>query len=140
MISNLPEYFDPNQEYYLDKINYNRIVDTDASECTLNCTDSLTVTLIDNGVRLILSRSLNFEPNALFELSVSFGAILTFDESKKNDFDWKAINLAEEFKENGEFAINNLMSRITLLIAQITSSYGQMPIILPPAMAGGTNN
>ena len=30
------------------------------------------------------------------------------------------------------------MSRISLQIAQITSSYGQVPLILPPAIAQGT--
>ena len=40
--------------------------------------------------------------------------------------------MAEEFRENGDFVINELMSRITLMIAQITASFGQVPLILPP--------
>lgn len=31
--------------------------------------------------------------------------------------------------------ISNLMHRISLLISQITSSYGQPPLILPPNLA-----
>ena len=40
------------------------------------------------------------------------------------------MNMAAEFKENGAFVLNNLMSRISLQIAQITSSYGQVPFNL----------
>ena len=43
--------------------------------------------------------------------------------------------MAEEFRDNGKFVTDNLMSRISLMIAQITSSYGQSPLILPPVVA-----
>ena len=52
---------------------------------------------------------------------------------KVKEHDWHNMNMAAEFKENGAFVLNNLMSRISLQIAQITSSYGQVPLILPPA-------
>ena len=45
------------------------------------------------------------------------------------------INLADEFRKNGDFVTIQLMSRITLLIAEITSSFGQQPLILPTALA-----
>ena len=69
-----------------------------------------------------------------FEISmkIAFGANLYFKEDKIKAFDWSEINLAEEFRENGDFIINELMRRITLMIAQITASFGQEPIILPP--------
>lgn len=41
----------------------------------------------------------------------------------------------DEVRNNGEFVTNNLMARISLLIAQITTSFGQSPIILPPNVA-----
>ena len=56
-------------------------------------------------------------------------------KERKEEYDWDKINLAEEFRENGEFVLGNLMSRISLLIAEITSSFGQIPLILPPAIA-----
>ena len=49
------------------------------------------------------------------------------------------MNLAEEFRKNGQFVLGNLMNRISLLIAEITSSFGQAPIILPPSIAPRKN-
>ena len=71
----------------------------------------------------------------MFNLTVTFGAILKFDPAKKDEYKWHEINMAEEFRKNGEFVTNNLVARISLLIAQITSSYGQTPLILQPSVA-----
>ena len=134
MIKNLKDYFLPNQEYYLAKIFYQRIdTDTKEEEMTLNCTDNIKVDVDEKTevVRVTAERILRFEPDYLFELTVSFGVILQFDSDKKGEYDWHDINLAEEFTANGEFALENLMSRISLQIAQITSSYGQAPLIMP---------
>ena len=57
--------------------------------------------------------------------ALSYGAILKIKKERKEEYDWDKINLAEEFRENGEFVLGNLMSRISLLIAEITSSFGQ---------------
>lgn len=133
MIQNLAEYFLPEQEYYLDNISYKRI-ETPLEEKgnSIKCTDALTVEVMnDDFVRITLSRSLNFDPERFFALSVSFGAILKFDPAKKDEVNWADVNLAQEFKCNGGFALSHLLSRISLLIGQITSSYGQQPLLLP---------
>ena len=41
-----------------------------------------------------------FDPEEIFNLSVSFGVDLKFNE-RKAEHDWMNINLAEEFRENG---------------------------------------
>lgn len=137
MIENLAEYFLQEQEFYLQNISYNRINKyVNKEEYSLNCIDNIQVDVNDNeGVRITVTRSLHFEPEELFILSVSFGAILRFVEDRKSEYNWHEINLAEEFRNYGAFATNNLMSRISLLIAQITSSFGQLPLILPPSVA-----
>ena len=136
MIDNLVSYFLPEQEFYLDKISYNRIEKkSDAREYSLNCIDNIEVKVRDEMVRVTVERALKFEPEAVFELSVSFGAILRFVEEKKGEYDWKDINLAEEFRENGQFVLGNLLNRISLLIAEITSSFGQTPLVLAPGIA-----
>ncbi len=84
---------------------------------------------------MLVTRTLAFEPAELFSLKVSFGAILTFNPENKGDYDWQAINMARELRNNGDFVIKNLIGRISLQIAQITSSYGQPPLILPPEIA-----
>ena len=141
MIKNLSEYFLPEQEFYLHKIVYDRIENTTSkAEFSLNCADNINVEINDkNRVRIILTRSLTFEPEEMFKLSVAFGTELKFEPQKVNEYNWNEINLAEEFRDNGKFVTDNLMSRITLLIAQITSSFGQQPLILPPSVAKPNN-
>ena len=136
MISNLEEFFQPKQGIFLDTISYKRIENDDVVkgiELSLLCQDNIRVLLEDDGVKVTLTRSVKFEPPELFELVVSYGSLLSFNE-KKDEIDWSSINLAEEFRENGAFVTTQLMSRIALLIGEITSSYGQEPLILPPRM------
>ena len=136
MISNLQDYFRPEQEIFLDKVNYKRIENTNnkvRKEFALLCQDNVKVSLNDDGVRIIVTRSLVFEPEEIFSMSVSFGTDLRFNE-RKSEYDWKTINLAEEFRENGDFVTAQLMSRVSLIIGQITSSFGQQPLILQPVL------
>lgn len=141
MINNLADYFLPEQEYYLENVSYTRIEsDSTVNGHLLNCIDQLEVSVNEEHVKLKITRSLVFEPNELFELNVSFGAILKFNQKVKNEYNWNEMNLAEEFKENGDFVTVNLMTRISLLVSQITSSFGQIPIILPPQLASKTED
>ena len=105
-------------------------------EFTLNCADNINVEITEkSGIKIVVTRSLTFEPEEMFLLTISFGANLKFDPQRANEYKWNEINLAKEFRDNGDFVTANLMSRITLLIAQITSSFGQQPLILPPNVA-----
>lgn len=140
MINNLVDYFASEQEFYLDKVSYSRMdKNLKTKEYSLTCIDNLDAKIDNDTVRLTVRRVLEFDPEELFEMSVSFGAILKFNEEKKSDYDWEKVNLVEEFRENGQFVLGNLMSRISLLIAEITSSFGQTPIILPPLIAPKNN-
>lgn len=133
MISNLNEYFASKYEFYLDEVTYRRKSAPDsASNLTLNCHDNYRAEVKGSSVVLTITRHLSFDQEALFELIVSFGAILTFNAEKAAEYDWNKIDLAEEFKNNGDFVTANLTNRITFLVGAITSSYGQAPIILPP--------
>ena len=140
MITNLSTYFLPEQNIFLHEINYSRIEEVQQyvrEERLLNCSDHIEVRISgDEMVRIIVTRELFFDPQELFRLSVSFGADLKIDPQKNGEYKWDEINLAEEFKENGDFVTGNLMARITLMIAEITSAYGQQPIILQPEIAG----
>ena len=102
----------------------------------MNCADNINVEIKSNsGVKIIVTRSLYFAPEEIFRLSVAFGADLKFEPQKVNEYNWNEINLADEFRDNGAFVTDNLMSRISLLIAQITSSFGQQPLLLAPVVA-----
>lgn len=137
MIENLSEYFLPEHEFYLQNISYNRIENTvDVDEHSLNCFDSIKADVEGSeGVRITVTRTLKFEPDELFDLSIAFGAVLKFEPKKRDEYNWNEINVAEEFRKNGEFVTSNLMGRISLLTAQITSSFGQTPLVLSPNVA-----
>ncbi len=125
----------------MDTVSYKRIENVNdkcEQELSLLCQDNLKAMLSEDGVRIIVTRTLMFEPEALFALNVSFGADLKFNE-RKVEHEWTEINLAEEFGENGDFVTGQLMSRISLLIGQITSSFGQQPLILPSMIAKRKN-
>lgn len=136
MIENLEQYFEKDYQFYLDRIKYDRIESGDAEgEVTLNCSDSISVMVNGSeGVTLIVTRTMHFDPEILFGLEVSFGAELRFVQEKKSEVEWNNIDLASEFKKNGEFVLQNLMGRMSLLIGQITSSFGQMPLMTPPGV------
>ena len=137
MIKNLQDYFRPKQEIFLDTVSYKRIENLNeglGKEFALLCQDNVKVSVNEEGVRIIITRSLAFDPEKIFALSVSFGMDLKFNE-RKDEHDWQNVNLAEEFRENGDFVTAQLMSRISLLIGQITSSFGQQPLILPTGLA-----
>lgn len=131
----LTKYFLPQCKFFLNNISYRMIESTKESEIyKLKVTDNVETGLHENGedVRILFSRSLNFEPRGVFELTVSFGCYLKFNMEKKDEIDWETIELAKEFSENGSFVMDNLVSRAALQIAQITASYGSAPIVTPP--------
>ena len=91
--------------------------------------------MIEDKVNLIVRRTVRFDPQEIFELIISFGVVLKIKKEKQVEYDWNSINLADEFQMNGNFVLDNIMSRISLLVAEITSSFGQNPIIVPPMIA-----
>lgn len=140
MIKNLVDYFESSQEFYLDEVSYKRIEIRNCTEShILNCTDSIDANVNEEIVKLIVKRTLIFEPKEIFELSVAYGVVLKFKDKNKADYKWQEINLAEEFSKNGGFVLENLMGRISLLVGEITASFGQSPIILPPMLINKEN-
>lgn len=136
MIANLEQYFEKDYRFYLDRIKFDRVEsEEEVGEVSLNCRDSISVAVNnDEGVTLIITRKMYFDPNVLFELGVSFGVDLKFIQEKKTEIEWDSVDLASEFKKSGEFVLQNIMSRISLLIGQITASFGQTPLMTPPGI------
>ena len=138
MIDNLSSYFRPEHKFYLHQINYQKVendqitpINTDSIE--LSCSDNLSVHVNQDNdtVNLFVTRTLSFNPDILFHASVTYGAILRFND-KKSEIDFEKVDFSEEFLNNGQFVTANLMARITLLLGEITSSTGQTPLFLPP--------
>lgn len=138
MIDNLSSYFLSEHQFYLHQINYEKVesdqikpINTDSIE--LSCSDNLSVHVNpeNDTVNLFVTRTLSFKPDILFHASVTYGAILRFND-KKSEIDFEKVDLSKEFLNNGQFVTANLMARITLLLGEITSSTGQTPLFLPP--------
>ena len=74
MIKNLSEYFKPELEIFLDTVSYKRIENLDnktEQELLLLCQDNLKALTQEDGIRIIVTRTLTFDPEALFVLNVS---------------------------------------------------------------------
>ncbi len=81
------------------------------------------------GVKITYNRTLRFDPEGPFTLSVSFGVMLVFNPGTRGEIDWKTIDVAEEFKKNCPALVQTMMAKAALLVAEITSANGGAPII-----------
>ena len=135
MIDNLSSYFQQEYQFFLHQIDYEKKEDVhqDIQSVVLSYSDKLSASINhdDSTVTLLVTRTLSFTPDILFHVSITFGAILK-SSGKKPEVPWTDEVLSNEFLHNGQFVTANLMSRITLLMGQITSSSGQTPLFLPP--------
>lgn len=134
IMENFNEYFLRERKVFLENISY-ETVKTSAAPPTrrLGCRDTVVAQLLlPTGVKFIFNRRLNFEPEALFTLSVSFGVFLRFDPSRRDEVDWKQVNLVNEFTHHCPAVLSDMTARTTLLVAEITSSAGATPIIATP--------
>ena len=130
---NFIETFNENYSYFLKEIQYQVItVGSIQDKIDIMIGDHLTFNMLDDlHGEIIVERTVKFEPNVVYELSVSFGAILELKDRNKieNDSDWKNDFIKSP---EGNTIIQGLLSRVSLQIAQITSSYGLNPIVTPP--------
>lgn len=133
MLKDLNSYFSPNYEFYLNNVTYEyKQKKTSVKEYSLSCTDTLMAQVYgDNNLLLTIERNLQFEPDELYGLKVSFGVHLQFVKDVENK---SAIDWSKEFAQNGGFVLSNIMPRIAHLIAEITASYGQVPVVTPPSL------
>lgn len=133
-MNNLSDYFENEQEFYLDSITYSRIEhNTNKTEVKLICNDTIQANRSgDENVIVTVKRDIRFDPEILFKLSISYGVILHLIPEKKGEISWDELDLSVEFRDNGSFATANVFNKISLLIGEITGSFGQSPMIIPP--------
>ncbi len=128
------QYILPQQQTFLESVNYQVLqLVAGGSRNVLTIMDVLSANVInDKQIKVVFGRQLAFQPVGLFDLSVSFGAILTFKEGAYEKENWSSYDLSKEIIDNSPNIINNLAARTSLVISEITSSFGQNPIITPP--------
>lgn len=134
-MENFNEYFLRERKVFLENISYETVKTESSASPTrrLGCRDTVVAQLLlPTGVKFIFNRRLNFDPEALFTLSVSFGVFFKFDPAKRDEVDWKKVNLVGEFTRHCPALLSDMTARTTLLVAQITSSAGATPIVATP--------
>ena len=133
-MQNFNRYFLPDRRIFLDNVQYETLQTAEKAEKRkLNCKDTILAQRSDKWVKINFNRTLSFTPEGVFRLSVTFGVLLPFNPETKDEIDWKEVDLAGAFRENCKPLLAALMSRTSLLVAQITSSVGQKPLITPGA-------
>lgn len=131
-----PEGFDFNRYFLaerrivLENVSYETHAVQPSQTMQLGGRDTIVAQLVGQaGVKMTYNRTLQFEPEGPFTISVSFAVMLVFNPGTKNEHDWKTIDLATEFRKACPGLVTTMMSRTTLLVAEITSAAGGAPII-----------
>lgn len=134
---NFDNYLNTDYNFYLEEIQYRKLQPAAPNtSLRLACQDHLDADTSEEGkLKLTFTRKLMFEPAGIYELTVSYGAAATINAQGQKEIDWKNINAADEIRNGNCTLLNNLISRISLQIGQITSSSGQVPVITPPGIA-----
>lgn len=131
-----PEGFDFNRYFLaerrvvLENVNYEVHPVQASGSMKLNGKDTIIAQVAGQaGVKVTYNRTLQFDPEGPFSLSVSFAVMLVFNPGTRDEIDWKTIDVANEFRKACPALVTTMMSRATLLVAEITSASGGAPII-----------
>lgn len=125
-------YFLPERRIALENVSYEteRPRIPSGSRVSLAVKDTVIAhVMLPNGVKVTFNRTLSFQPDGPFTLSVSFSTMLIFNPGTRDEIDWKTVDVADEFKKNCPGLMQNMMSRASLLVGQITSAAGGTPIV-----------
>jgi hypothetical protein len=131
-----PEGFDFNRYFLaerrimLENVSYETNPVPVQGQLKLGVKDTILAQIIGQaGVKVTFNRTLRFDPEGPFTLSVSFAVMLVFNPGTKNEIDWHTIDVAEEFKKNCPQLVQAMMAKAALLVAEITAANGGAPII-----------
>lgn len=128
---NFKDYFKDEYQFSLKDVSYTKIERVDElAEFELKITDAINTELDGDNLKITFSREIYFEPESMFKLKVVFEVILHLNEGvneKVTSVDWE-----KELLNNPNPYLGNVVSRISHLIADITASFGQQPLITPP--------
>ncbi len=133
---NFYDYFLPSNKFNLENISYEALENKpveNGEQVKLNCRDTILAKLTPAGVKINLNRKVDFEPERIFVISVTFSVFLPFKEGASDALDWKTVDIAGEFRRAGGPVVGALMSKASLMIGQITAAAGQNPLITAAA-------
>ena len=129
---NFARHFMPAPRVIIENISYETETPhiENGSELRLGVKDTVVAQInVRHGVKVTFNRTLSFDPEGPFRLSVSFATHLSFNPKTAGEIDWKKVDVAAEFRKKCPGLMQNMMSRAALLVAEITSASGGNPII-----------
>lgn len=127
---NFNRYFLAERRIVLDNISYETLRPL-PGQVKMNVKDLIVAQVMgQTGVKVTYNRMVSFDPEGLFRLSVTFGVMLVFNPGTRGEVDWHTVDVAAEFKKNCPQIVDIMVSKATLLIAEITNANGGSPIIL----------
>lgn len=127
------EYFLPVNKTKLENISYEAVANLQTGQIKMNCKDTIVAQLKENGAKINFNRKIDFEPETAFNVSVTYSVFLPFREGKKDEMEWNGVDIAGEFRRAGGPVLTKLMSKASLMIAEITDAADQNPLITPPS-------
>jgi len=138
-----PKLFFEDVKYNLERLSYKAVkTSNNNKDISMKPVDESIIRNIDfKEIVISVSRTINFEPKSYFSLVVESGLILPLSQND-NKFVGTIDELISYTNEHIDTIINNssIMETISLLISQISSSYGNTPIITPPFFVKAENN
>ncbi len=133
-MENFDRYFLPHRKIVLENISFETVkLEGYPQQMKMGCKDTIVAQLLDKGIKINFNRAINFDPEGIFSLSVTFSTLMLFDPSKKDEVEWKGMDIAGEFRKGCPHTLSALMAKTSLLIGEITEAAGQTPIITPAA-------
>lgn len=132
-----PEGFDFNRYFLaerrivLDNVSYETTRPTPGTaQFKLGVKDTIVAQVMGQaGVKTTFNRTLRFDPDGPFVLSVSFAVMLVFNPGTRDEIDWHTIDLADEFKKNCPVLVQQMSAKAALVVAELTAQNGGVPII-----------
>ena len=132
-----PEGFDFNRYFLaerrivLDNVSYETTRPTPGTaQFKLGVKDTIVTQVMGQaGVKTTFNRTLRFDPDGPFVLSVSFAVMLVFNPGTRDEIDWHTIDLADEFKKNCPVLVQQMSAKAALVVAELTAQNGGVPII-----------
>ena len=132
-----PEGFDFNRYFLaerrivLDNVSYETTRPTPGTaQFKLGVKDTIVAQVMGQaGVKTTFNRTLRFDPDGPFVLSVSFAVMLVFTPGTRDDIHWHTIDLADEFKKNCPVLVQQMSAKAALVVAELTAQNGGVPII-----------
>lgn len=130
---NFDQAFSDQVQFALEEAKYKKIDAGDQKNVQLATNDTASIIHRDDKKIVIwFTRELRFMPSCLFDITVSFETIWTIKDNSLINDETDDMIISQVLKEKVAF-VGTIYSRISLLIAQMTSAIGNPPLFTPPS-------